>query len=844
MTARMCMAAVAVAVLAFAAAVAWPAVALGGLAGGGGAVPASFDGTRTLATTAGWAAAVAACAATVGWPVGRAIRGARGGPWLLGISLVSASLPAYAVFWSWWQAAGPGSWLGDWCARAGHAVALREVLLAVGLVSWAWPITAWIVAGAGTRALEAEAELGTVDGERAFDRLARAWRADRAALAFAAGVTAFVVAGSTVAFDLAQVATFGFELRSLDTQGTPAGAVVRAAGPAIALALAGGAALAAWPVRARPEHAVATRTVGMPLAWVVVACTLAAPVALLALGIASRAALDRFASTAMRGTLGTFGTAAAAGAVMALVAVAHLALAARGAGRGRAARQARWAERAMLAGWTAWAAMPATVGALGLIAAWNRDPVARWAYDTPVIVVLSHLGRFGAVAAWIGRLPALREPAERRDLRQVDGAGIGECVAALAPEARGAALASFLACTALAAGEVIASARVEPPGWAWSAASLLNAIHYQQPATVLGGLLAIIALATLAGIGVAWVMRRSERRRALGALALAAVVGLSQQACRESTPPGPAIPAEGAFGAPGRGRGQFEYPRAMDIDPRDGTVLVVDRRARVQRFTPEGTHLGEWTMPEQALGKPTGLGVGPDGRVWVADTHYHRVICYAPDGTELLRFGGYGMEPGQMIYPCDCEVGPDGNVWVAEFGGNDRIQVFRTDGTVLRQVGGPGREPGRFERPQSIAFTTDGQELVVADACNHRLQVFALDGTLRRAFGVPGDGPGQLAYPYGLEVLPDGTALVTEFGNHRLQRLDLRDGRSLGVVRAVEGVPVPINLHVIDGDRVRSVPSGENALRFPWAVGVRGDRAFILDSGHSRILVAPVGALK
>jgi DNA-binding beta-propeller fold protein YncE len=181
---------------------------------------------------------------------------------------------------------------------------------------------------------------------------------------------------------------------------------------------------------------------------------------------------------------------------------------------------------------------------------------------------------------------------------------------------------------------------------------------------------------------------------------------------------------------------------------------------------------------------------------------------------------------------------------VAEFGGNDRIQVFRPDGTVLRQVGGPGREPGRFERPQSIAFTTDGQELVVADACNHRLQVFALDGTLRRAFGVPGDGPGQLAYPYGLEVLPDGTALVTEFGNHRLQRLDLRDGRSLGVLRAVEGVPVPINLHVIDGDRVRSVPSGENALRFPWAVGVRGDRAFILDSGHSRILVAPVGALK
>jgi DNA-binding beta-propeller fold protein YncE len=841
---RLGIAAVAFAACAFAAAVGWPALAVLGLAARGSEVPESFDGARTLATTLGWASAAALGATAVGWPVGRAIRSARGGAWLLGVSLVAAALPPYAVFWSWWQAAGPGSSLGDWCARGGHAVALRECLLAVGLVSWSWPIAAWVVAGSGTRALEGERELGSIDGEGPADLLARAWRADRAALALAAAVTAFVLAGSTVAFDLAQVPTFGFELRTLDTLGTPAGAVVRAAAPAIAISLAGALALAAWPVRPRPEHAPAARAPGARVAWAVVLCTLAAPVAVLVLGVASRAALDRFAATAMRGTLGTFATAAAAGAAMALVALAHLALAARGAGRGRGARLARRAERAMLAGWTAWAAMPATIGALGLIAAWNREPVAGWAYDTPVIVALSHLGRFGAVAAWIGRVPALREPRERRDLRLVDGAGIGEGVAALAPEARGVMLASFLACTALAAGEVISSARVEPPGWAWSAASLLNAIHYQQPATVLGGLLAILALASLAGGGAAWAMRRADRRRALAAVALVALVAASQQACRDPSPRGAAIPAERAFGAPGRGRGQFEYPRALDVDPRDGTLLVVDRRARVQRSSPDGRHLGEWTMPEQALGKPTGLGVGPDGRVWVADTHYHRVICYSPEGAELLRFGGYGTEPGRMIYPCDCEVGPDGNVWVAEFGGNDRIQVFRPDGTVVRQVGGPGREPGRFERPQSIAFTADGSELVVADACNHRLQVFAIDGTPRRALGVPGEGPGELAYPYGLEVLPDGTALVTEFGNHRLQRIDLRDGRSLGAVRAVEGVGVPVNLHVIDGDRVRSVPSGENALRFPWAVGARGDRAFILDSGHSRVLVAPVDALK
>jgi hypothetical protein len=314
--------------------------------------------------------------------------------------------------------------------------------------------------------------------------------------------------------------------------------------------------------------------------------------------------------------------------------------------------------------------------------------------------------------------------------------------------------------------------------------------------------------------------------------------------CRESAPSGgPRLEAERWFGSPGRGRGQFEYPRALDIDPRDGTLVVVDRQARLQRFDRDGRYLGEWAMPEKALGKPTGLGIGPDGRVWVADTHYHRVICWSPEGRELLRFGEYGTGPGQFIFPCDAEVGPDGNVWVSEFGGNDRVQVFRPDGSFVRQFGSPGRAPGQFDRPQSIAFSPDGREVFVADACNHRIQVLDLEGRPLRCFGRDSSPPVDMAFPYGLEPVGDGTLLVTEFGNHRIHRIAGTDGRDLGTAREVGGAPVPLLLHVVDGDRVRSMPSGENALRFPWAVGVRGDEAFILDSGHSRVLRLPVRAL-
>ncbi len=838
-------AAVAVAGAAFLACAVFPLAAAFGLLRQGGEVPATFDGMRTVVATASWSAGCALLACLLGWPAGRAIRDARGGHVILALSVVAAAMPSYAVFWTWWQASGPGSALGDWAASSGRTAQLRGVLLAVGIASWSWPLAAWIVAGRRADHEAEERESGAVDGERARDRVVRAVRSDAGALAASFAVLFAVIAGSTVTFDLAQVPTFGFELRSLDVQGTPAGAVLRAAWPAVALAAAAGIGGATVRVRPRAEALPAARRAAGRLAWAVVGGTLVAPVVTLAWAMVRGGALARFGELSLRGAAGTLLAAAGAGALLAVVAAGHGLLAAQGNGTGGTARVSRIAERAMLVGWGVAAAMPATVFALALVAAWNAGALGPVVYDSPAVVVLCHAGRFGIVAAWIGRLAALREPAERRDLRAVDGAGPGGTLAALWPDLRGAMLASALTCTVLAAGEVIAAARVEPPGWAWSSSMLLNAIHYQQPATVLGALLAIVALAGSAGVLVAWLVARGERARGT-ALVLLAAAAVAIGGCRDEAPAagGPSLVPTGWFGSPGRGRAQFEYPRALDIDPRDGTVLVVDRQARVQRFSPEGRYLSEWRMPEKDLGKPTGLGIGPDGRVWVADTHYHRVICWSPSGEELLRFGSYGEGPGQFIYPCDAEVGPDGNLWVCEFGGNDRVQVFRTDGSVVRAFGRHGRGPGEFDRPQSIAFAAGGSEVVVADACNHRLQVLDPKGRFLREIGRDSSPPVEFVFPYGVEVLDDGTALVAEFGSNRLRRVRLADGADLGTVRAVEGAPTPVLLHMVDGDRVRSVPSGENALRFPWAVGVRGGDAFVLDSGHSRVLRVPLASLR
>ena len=76
--------------------------------------------------------------------------------------------------------------------------------------------------------------------------------------------------------------------------------------------------------------------------------------------------------------------------------------------------------------------------------------------------------------------------------------------------------------------------------------------------------------------------------------------------------------------------------------------FIVDRQARIQHLDGGGKFLNEWHTPESLQGKPVGLTVGPDGNLWVPDTHYHRVLVYAPNGKLVLQFGSNGTGPGQF----------------------------------------------------------------------------------------------------------------------------------------------------------------------------------------------------
>jgi DNA-binding beta-propeller fold protein YncE len=245
---------------------------------------------------------------------------------------------------------------------------------------------------------------------------------------------------------------------------------------------------------------------------------------------------------------------------------------------------------------------------------------------------------------------------------------------------------------------------------------------------------------------------------------------------------GLAGPVETVWGSRGVAPGQLQKPRAMAIDQQD-RLYIVDMTARIQVFDRDGNYLSGWRTPASQDGKPTGLSFDRDGNLLVADTHYHRVLFYRPDGTllEERTLGGVpGTAPGQFGLVTDAVQDSQRNYYVAEYGENDRIQKFSPTGQFILQWGGHGSGPGQFLRPQSLAI--DQQDhLWVADACNHRIQVFETSpggARLVRCWGEEGSLPGQLRYPYKLVLDDKGQVYVCEFGNHRVQKFS-RDGRFL-----------------------------------------------------------------
>jgi DNA-binding beta-propeller fold protein YncE len=195
-------------------------------------------------------------------------------------------------------------------------------------------------------------------------------------------------------------------------------------------------------------------------------------------------------------------------------------------------------------------------------------------------------------------------------------------------------------------------------------------------------------------------------------------------------------PREAAF------KGNLLCPDAIAVDPA-GTVMVVDRAGdRVVEFNLDGEYVtqfgGSGTGPGRfEFGMPGGIAVGKEGDVWIVDGGHDKVQHWrAPDVNDLATYAGSfygGSGEGKLGRPAGLAIGLDGKIWVTDREKN-RVEVFGAGGKYLWQFGSEGSGPGQFNRPEGIRIDSTGN-VYVADAGNKRVQKFNWKGEFQRQFG-------------------------------------------------------------------------------------------------------------
>ena len=465
-------------------------------------------------TSFAWALSVAIAAVAVAWVPGRLLGRSVARRWYLPLSalmLAPICVPAYVVFYAWWQAWPADSALYQWAVDHDAIQCVKAATLFIGLLCWSWPVAAWCVAGFAAAEPAHRDELLRLDGAGPVRRLIEAGRNDWRGLALGGLIVFLFVFNNTTSFDIAQIFTFGYELSALENE-LDAGVrvIMMAAAPAIAMAAVGVAAI--WWLLGRGHTELATRPAAPTRPAMIVTAAIwlvsvALPVGLFIANLTAQVNVTTFARLYGRDLANTLAIAAMSAVVTAIVAV------------GLAAAwqdHRRWVRAAadvQAIGWLVAAVVPATTVGVALEAAYNRPGLDAAVYTTPAILVVGALARYGFIAALLARWVSMREPRALRDMRRLDGADtlVGYVVAAW-PRLVAAAGAAAAVVAVLSMSELVVAARVAPPGVPLIAGAILNAVHYQRPDTVLLAVLFLVGFCLAAGIAAVAVFAPLRRR--------------------------------------------------------------------------------------------------------------------------------------------------------------------------------------------------------------------------------------------------------------------------------------------------------------------------------------------
>ena len=202
----------------------------------------------------------------------------------------------------------------------------------------------------------------------------------------------------------------------------------------------------------------------------------------------------------------------------------------------------------------------------------------------------------------------------------------------------------------------------------------------------------------------------------------------------------------------------LQRPSALAGDER-GRLYVSDAsRQAVFVFDERAGELLVWERAGGLLNfvSPTGLAVGAEGELFVADAELGVVVRLDARGAPLGSIGR-----GQLQRPTGlARDAKSGLLYVSDTSAHS-IKVFDASGTLVRVIGRRGEGPGEFNFPTHLALVRG--ELYVTDTLNNRVQVFDAEaGAALRSLGTRGLYVGNLVRPKGVGVDGEGNVYVIE----------------------------------------------------------------------------------
>ena len=178
--------------------------------------------------------------------------------------------------------------------------------------------------------------------------------------------------------------------------------------------------------------------------------------------------------------------------------------------------------------------------------------------------------------------------------------------------------------------------------------------------------------------------------------------------------------------------------------------------------------LTSWGGEGKQILKPNDVAIGPDGKIYIANTELNRITIVDQNGFIFNEIGGFGREDGEFELPLGVAVNANGDIYVSDTW-NWRIQKFDNMGNHLLTWGENGINPGQFSSPMGIAFDSNGNVFVV-DNGNHRIQKFTSSGEFLETFGSLGSENNQFERPYDVAINSNGDIYVADSDNYRIQK--------------------------------------------------------------------------